>query len=127
MEADLIGLEGGLNPYAYAGSNPVMNMDSSGLAFETLLDASLAAISIKAAYDDTSWQNIAAATYDTAAVFVPFLPAGAGLAVKTTKNADKIKDVAQSYKQERKYWTQGPIIFKNLKVYKRDSLFDPNS
>lgn len=31
MEADPIGLEGGLNLYAYAGSNPVMNTDPSGL------------------------------------------------------------------------------------------------
>ncbi|MEY2862751.1 MAG: hypothetical protein RLY58_458, partial [Pseudomonadota bacterium] len=31
MEADPIGLEGGLNPYAYAGSNPVMNVDANGL------------------------------------------------------------------------------------------------
>lgn len=31
MEPDPIGLEGGLNPYAYAGSNPVMNTDPSGL------------------------------------------------------------------------------------------------
>ncbi|MDC5386252.1 RHS repeat protein [Acinetobacter baumannii] len=31
MEPDPIGLEGGLNPYAYAGSNPVMNTDSTGL------------------------------------------------------------------------------------------------
>jgi len=34
MEADPIGLEGGLNPYAYAGSNPVMNTDSTGLLVE---------------------------------------------------------------------------------------------
>ena len=34
MEPDPIGLEAGLNPYAYAGSNPVMNVDSSGLSFQ---------------------------------------------------------------------------------------------
>lgn len=33
MEADPVGLEGGLNPYAYAGSNPVMSIDPTGLAW----------------------------------------------------------------------------------------------
>ncbi|EOG4088798.1 RHS repeat-associated core domain-containing protein [Acinetobacter baumannii] len=79
MEPDPIGLEGGLNPYAYAGSNPVMNVDSSGLFLETILDIGLAGYSIKAAYDNPSWQNILAASYDTTAVVVPFLPAGAGV------------------------------------------------
>ncbi|WP_436897462.1 RHS repeat-associated core domain-containing protein [Acinetobacter gyllenbergii] len=36
MEPDPIGLEGGLNPYAYAGSNPVMNVDPSGLSFSMM-------------------------------------------------------------------------------------------
>lgn len=31
IEPDQIGLQGGLNPYAYAGNNPVMNSDSRGL------------------------------------------------------------------------------------------------
>lgn len=31
MEVDPLGLEAGLNPYAYAGSSPVMNVDPSGL------------------------------------------------------------------------------------------------
>ncbi|MDP9804692.1 RHS repeat-associated core domain-containing protein [Acinetobacter calcoaceticus] len=38
MEPDPIGLEGGLNPYAYAGSNPVMNVDPSGLSFSQMND-----------------------------------------------------------------------------------------
>lgn len=33
MEPDPIGLEGGLNPYAYAGNNPVLNVDPSGLSY----------------------------------------------------------------------------------------------
>nr|WP_023269830.1 RHS repeat-associated core domain-containing protein [Acinetobacter gyllenbergii]ESK55657.1 hypothetical protein F987_00532 [Acinetobacter gyllenbergii NIPH 230] len=36
MEADSIGLKGGLNPYAYAGSNPVMNTDSTDLILDIL-------------------------------------------------------------------------------------------
>lgn len=31
MEPDPIGLEGGLNPFIYAGSNPISNVDSGGL------------------------------------------------------------------------------------------------
>ena len=34
MEPDPIGLEGGLNMFAYAGSNPVMNVDPSGLSYD---------------------------------------------------------------------------------------------
>jgi RHS repeat-associated protein len=45
MEADPIGLEGGLNPYAYAGSNPVMNTDSTGLA-DWLDDIALRAVDV---------------------------------------------------------------------------------
>ncbi|MCU4391658.1 RHS repeat-associated core domain-containing protein [Acinetobacter courvalinii] len=37
MQPDPIGLEGGSNPYIYAGSNPVMNVDPNGLEFSNSL------------------------------------------------------------------------------------------
>jgi RHS repeat-associated protein len=43
MEADPIGLEGGLNPYAYAGSNPVNNVDPTGLEVAGTFSGSIAA------------------------------------------------------------------------------------
>ncbi|WDZ49525.1 RHS repeat protein [Acinetobacter vivianii] len=49
MEADPIGLEGGLNPYTYAGSNPVMNTDATGLCPFCLLGAAGASETIAAA------------------------------------------------------------------------------
>lgn len=44
MEADPIGLDGGLNPDAYAGSNPVMFTDSSGLKLDMLDNAGLSMV-----------------------------------------------------------------------------------
>jgi len=41
MEPDPIGLDGGLNPYAYAGSNPVMNVDSSGLEISAMSNGAM--------------------------------------------------------------------------------------
>lgn len=41
MEPDPIGLEGGLNPFVYAGNNPVMNSDPSGLILHWLSDMHL--------------------------------------------------------------------------------------
>ncbi|MDS7928648.1 RHS repeat-associated core domain-containing protein [Acinetobacter sp. V102_4] len=37
MELDPIGFEGGLNPYVYADSNPVMKVDPSGLELISML------------------------------------------------------------------------------------------
>lgn len=91
MEPDPIGLEGGSNPYVYAGNSPVMNTDSTGLFIDTFADIGFAGYSIYSAYNNPSWMNIGAAVFDTAAVFVPFAPAGMGLSIRA---ADKIDDAA---------------------------------
>ena len=58
MEADPIGLEGGLNPYAYAGSNPVMNVDPSGLDFTTGFGGMLFETYNQATGNGFDWQNV---------------------------------------------------------------------
>lgn len=90
MEPDPIGLKGGWNPYAYAGNDPVNHTDASGLIVDTIVDAGLAGHSIYSAYKEPTLLNIAAATYDTLAVAIPFVPAGAGLAISTTSKAEKL-------------------------------------
>ena len=56
MEADPIGLEGGLNPYAYAGSNPVMFTDSTGLVLDMLNNAGLSDAWVNN-LDNQMWMN----------------------------------------------------------------------
>ena len=58
MEPDPIGLEGGLNPYAYAGNNPVMNVDPSGLDATTAFSGIL--------YQ--SWQGITDNGFDYSSI-----------------------------------------------------------
>ncbi|MEX5367040.1 RHS repeat-associated core domain-containing protein [Acinetobacter haemolyticus] len=56
MEPDPIGLEGGLNPYAYVGSNPVMFTDSTGLVLDMLNNAGLSNVWMNN-FDNQMWMN----------------------------------------------------------------------
>lgn len=64
MEPDPIGLEGGLNPYAYAGSNPVMNVDPSGLDITTGFGGMLFETYNWATGNGFDWQNVKGAFKD---------------------------------------------------------------
>lgn len=79
LEPDPIGLAGGLNPYAYAGNNPVMMVDPSGLAIETPVDVGLAGYSILHAIRNPTWGNWGAAGADVLAAVIPGVPAVAGM------------------------------------------------
>ncbi|APR70675.1 hypothetical protein AHTJS_09995 [Acinetobacter haemolyticus] len=56
MEPDPIGLEGGLNPNAYVGSNPVMFTDSTGLVLDMLNNAGLSNVWMNN-FDNQMWMN----------------------------------------------------------------------
>lgn len=55
MEADPIGLEGGLNPYTYAGSNPVMYFDATGLKLTYLDNDRLSSVNVE--INNLNWLN----------------------------------------------------------------------
>lgn len=56
MEPDRIGLEGGLNPYIYAGANPVSNVDITGLQY---LAAGWSSVSNPSVFSqDQTWRGV---------------------------------------------------------------------
>ncbi|NIE95327.1 RHS repeat-associated core domain-containing protein [Acinetobacter sp. Tr-809] len=57
MEPDPIGLEGGLNPYAYAGSDPINKIDSNGLNTTTAFGGLLFETYNWATGNGFDWQN----------------------------------------------------------------------
>lgn len=93
----LAGGVGQTNRYQYGWNDPATYKDPNGQFLETLLDVSLATYSIKIAYDEPSWQNFLAASMDSAAVVIPFVPAVAGVSTRTAaKIAAKEGKVAKS-------------------------------
>ena len=74
-----------LNGYAYAVNNPLLYRDSSGKWVETVWDVASLGMSISAAVKDPSLLNMGSVVVDTAAVVLPFVPGGAGVAAKGGK------------------------------------------
>ncbi|MFP0266412.1 hypothetical protein BFR77_01095 [Acinetobacter pittii] len=64
MEPDPIGLEGGLNPYAYAANNPVMNVDPSGLNVTAAFGGLLYETYNWATGNNFNWDGVKGAFWD---------------------------------------------------------------
>jgi RHS repeat-associated protein len=149
IEADPLGVMGGLNLYGYANANPLMYADPYGLyAWANFVDdtsnlfggmGDALSTEDNTGFSLTKWIRN---EYDIGHVdecsriywigeqignFVRYFLDRKRLARKLTGiNAFGIKDKITPARQQRKYWTQDPIEFKGNKVYPRNDLFDPD-
>ena len=77
-----------LNGYAFAANNPLRYSDSSGKWIESGWDVVSLGMSVHAVVKDPSWLNTGAVIFDMAAVVLPGMLGGAGMALKARQGAD---------------------------------------
>lgn len=94
-----------VNLYPYAGNNGVMNVDVTGEVLETAWDAANVGLGVYQTWDDFSngdyvWGTVSAigTVIDVGATALPFIPGGAGTAIKAAKVARNVDNIASSVK-----------------------------
>jgi len=99
----MLGLPASLNRQAYVHGNPTKYVDPSGHIIETLWDAASLALGIVSLVHNLSegnWRDAAldlvGIAVDTAAVLIPFLPGGAGAALRASRGVKKGIDALQA-------------------------------
>ena len=87
------------SPYAYCLNNPVLHVDRDGRAVETVWDVASLAMGVSSFTENLRQGNIGAAVADGLGIIVdgfavatPFVPGGAGAAIKAARTADKATD-----------------------------------
>ena len=84
-----------LNPYSYGINNPFAYKDPTGEWIESAWDAASLALSVAEFAADPSLLSGAAVIVDAAAVALPFVPGGAGVALKSSKIASKVPEATK--------------------------------
>jgi len=84
------------NRYAYVRNNPVNARDPNGKWLETAFDVAMAGVSLKQAWDNPSFANIAGAVLDVAAVAIPIVPAAGGRLIDAAQAGNKLIDAGKA-------------------------------
>ena len=109
-----------INPYAYCSWNPVKYVDPNGKWVESAWDIANIAMDAVSLSNNVKEGNVGGAiadgvglVLDAGAVMIPFVPGGAGTALKAYRTADKITDVANISKQGQNAKGIGNYILPN--------------